>query len=70
MWTASDMYSVSTKACGRKGHVAREVTLCFLGKTSHLGAVGIGRCDEQLVLLSYHRVTNGGRLAPLLHCLV
>ncbi|KAI5984401.1 hypothetical protein EDD15DRAFT_2533149 [Pisolithus albus] len=33
----------------------------------HLGAEGIGHCDERLVLLSYHRVTNGGQLAPLLH---
>ncbi|KAI6027871.1 hypothetical protein PISMIDRAFT_15917 [Pisolithus microcarpus 441] len=33
----------------------------------HLGAEGVRHCDEQLVLLSYHRVTNGGWLAPLLH---
>ncbi|KAI6015381.1 hypothetical protein BKA83DRAFT_4546856 [Pisolithus microcarpus] len=96
MWATSDMYTVSMKACGRKGHVTREVTLYFhtreqkwkchegwnqsqlegkdmvesetrQGKTPHLGAEGVGNCDEQLVLPSYHWVTNGGQLALLLH---
>ncbi|KAI6027887.1 hypothetical protein BKA83DRAFT_4490421 [Pisolithus microcarpus] len=34
---------------------------------AHLGAKGIRHCDEQLVLLSYHQVTNGPMVASW-HC--